>query len=287
MAVSLVSTLGRAVPYLTIQELKQSPIYNQLQKMVPGSSDASRDAELGRMIARASSLINGWVRQNLAATIDTEIARIRVSSTGDLRIHTRSNPIIDVVSISVGADPMNLIPVNLNTVAVVVDPWRITIPQAVGNPALNLPSVSMCPGSEVWVQWVYSNGFPVTTLASSTAVGATSMVVNDPTGIVANTTQLTIEDGKNLEQVIPTSVSGSTLTVAPLEYAHMPGTGVTELPDGVKEAALVLLSRIHDNWSLSMNAISMDGSGARHPGAGPARALCDPAVMLEPYRRVW
>lgn len=287
MSVSLVGSQGHTVPYLTVAELKASPIYNQLQKMVPGSSDASRDAELLRVIIRVSSLINGYVRQNLDATIDTEIARVRVASNGDLRLHTRGSPISQVLSIAIGSDPSNLTPIDLTAVAVVVDQWQIIIPRALTNATLNLPSVSMRPGSQLWVQWVYINGFPVTTLRSPTAVGDTSITVVDATGIVVGNTVLTIEDGKNLEQVIPSAVLGTTLTVAPLQFAHLAGTGVTDLPDGVKAAAMELISRLRDRWSLNMNAISMDGSGAKKPGGGPTYALCDPAVMLLPYRRVW
>lgn len=285
MAVSLVSTMGRPVPYITVAELKASPIYNQLKSLVPGSSDATRDAELGRIIARASSMINGDVHQNLAATIDLEVGQVRVSSDGDLRINTRSNPIIEVLSLEIGNSPANLTAVT-DLSNLVLEPWRIILPGVVGTTALNLPSLTFRPGARMWARWSYINGFPVAVLATPVIAGATAITVTDATGIKANQTYLTVEDGKNLEQFIPSAVSGNVLTVAPLAFAHPAGTGVSALPDAIKETTLLLISRLHDTWSLTMNSVAMDGSGARKPGALPD-VMCEAARMLLPYRRVW
>lgn len=101
MPATLVSTQGTAKPYITVQELKRNPVYNQLKQLVPNSSDADRDAELARLIMRASAMANGETNQNLVASVDTEIGQVVVTDYGDLRIHTRSTPITSVQSISV------------------------------------------------------------------------------------------------------------------------------------------------------------------------------------------
>jgi hypothetical protein len=131
------------------------------------------------------------------------------------------------------------------------------------------------------------NGYPVTTLAAPVAVGATSVTVTDGTGILAGTSVLTITDGQSEEVVVSTAVAGNVLTVPPLQFAHAAGVGVSELPATIEEATLLLISRLHDTWSLSMGAITTDGSGAHIPGATVKRAMCDAAVMLAPYRRMW
>lgn len=275
---SMVSTRGRPVPYITVAELKRAPIYGQLKQLVPNSSEADRDAELARIIARVSGMINGEVNQNLAATHDFEIGQVAVTDTGDLRIHTRCSPIVAVESISVGATAQSLIPI-ADLSGIVVDPWRITVPHGAGFWGR--------PRSRVWASWSYINGFPVTTLTAAVAAGDTTITVADSTGIIAGQTLLTIQDGKWLEQLIPTAVNGNVLTVPGLAYPHAAGVGVSDLPEDIKEATLLLISRLHDTWSLTMNVISMDGGGSKKPKAGPARALCDAAVMLAPYRRVW
>lgn len=288
MPATLVSTMGTPKPYITVQELKRNPVYNQLKNLVPNSSDADRDAELARLIMRASSMANGETNQNLVASVDTEIGQVVVSDWGDLRIHTRSTPITSVQAISVGPDPVNLVPLSATTLStLVLDPWRITVPRTYTNSALNLPSVSWTPGSRMWAQWTYVSGWPITTLTAASAIGATSLTVEDTTGIVANQTLLTVQDGKWLEQFIPTAVTGNTLTVPAMAYAHTVGTGVTNLPDDIKEAIFLLLGRIHDTWSLTMNVISTDGTGSKKPAPGPARKLCDAGEMLRPYRRTW
>src|SRR5882757_3197885 len=275
-----------STPYLTVAELKRSPIYTQLQKLVPGGSQADNDAELGRIIMRVSAMINGESRQNLAATVDIEADWATFSDHGDLRIHTRGNPIIQVVSVLIGPEPYNLTAIS-DLTHVELDPWQITIPAFAVS---NVGPWGYRSRRRVWAQWTYVTGYPVTTLASAVAAGATSLTVADATGVVAGQTVLTIEDGKWLEMVVPTVVAGNTLTVAPLAFAHQAGVGVSALPGDITEAALLLISRLHDSWSLSMGAVTHDGSGAREPkgGAGSgARALCDAGVILAPYKRVW
>jgi hypothetical protein len=269
-----VSTMGTTVPYITVAQLDRSPISNQLQQLVPHTSPADRDAELGRIILRLSSMINDEVGQNLAATVDTEAGRVRVDDDGNLNIYTRSNPIVEVRSLEVGWSPNNLTPIT-DLSNLILDPWRITVP-GYGRP-----------GARLWARFVYVNGYPVTTIAAPVAAGATSVTVKDATGILAGDSVLTITDGKYEEQVIPTAVVGNVLTVPALAFKHDAGVGISELPATVEEATLLLISRLHDTWSLSMGAITMDGSGAKIPGATVKRAMCDAAVMLSPYRRMW
>lgn len=278
-----VSSVVSSSPYLTVAELKRSPIYTQLQKLVPGGTAADNDAELARIIMRVTAMINGETRQNLVASVDTEANWATISDVGDLRIHTRGNPIVSVTSVLVGVDPYSLSAV-ADLSRVDLDPWQITIPaRALGGFG--------CRGRRrVWAEWTYVTGYPVTTFSSAVVAGDTSLTLADATGVVAGETALTIEDGKWLETVVPSAVAGNVLTVPPLGYTHQAGVGVNALPSDIQEAALLLISRLHDSWSLSMGAITHDGTGARKPkgGAGTgARALCDAGVILSPYRRVW
>lgn len=281
---TVVSTAGRPTPYITVQELKQSPVYTQLRALVPGQSDADRDAQLNRIIMRASSMINGEVNQNLAATVDTEVGEVTITPRGDLRIHTRCNPIVEVLSLAIGNNPSSLTPVT-DLTSLIIEPWRFTLPGGQAGIG-NLPSVSMRPGSDLWAQWSYINGYPATVLTAATIGGDTSITVKDATGIRANQSILTIEDGKWMEQVTPTAIFGDVLIVDPLLYPHQAATGVTELPDAIKEAALLVISRLHDTWSLTMNSVSMDGNGARNHTPRP-RIMCDASQILSPYRRMW
>jgi hypothetical protein len=279
-AVSLVPKQP-VTPLLTVAELKRSPIYTQLQKLIPGGAQADNDAELNRIIMRVSALINGECNQNMAATTNSEIGRVVVSDWGELRLHTRANPIVEVLSVAWGTDPNSLTQLT-NLTSLVLDPWRITVPPSAG--------VSFRPGAHLWAQWSYVSGYPVTTVAEALAAGDESLTVVDSTGIIAGQTDLMIQDGRWFESVTPTAVTGNVLTVPPLMYAHQVGVGVNALPDDIQEAALILISRLHNTWSLAMGAITHDGTGARKnpkaPGIG-TRFLCDPGVILDPYVRKW
>lgn len=280
---SKVSTSGKTVPFITVAQLMDSPISNQLQKLVPRHSDAQRDAELSRIITRVTAMINAEVSQNLAATVDVEVGQVRVDADGHLNIHTRANPIIDVLSIEVGASPTAASMTAVQDLSgLVLDPWRIKIPNY-GRP-----------GSRLWARFTYINGYPVTTLTVPAVAGESTITVKDPTGILPVNVPdmtgrvLTITDGRLLEQVTVDTVAGNVVTTAaPLLFDHKAGTGVNDLPEDIEEATLLLISRLHDTWSLSMGAITTDGSGAKIPGATVKRAMCDAAVMLNPYRRMW
>lgn len=290
MIATQVSTMGIPVPYITLAEFKRSPISNQLQKLVPNSSPADLDGELNQIIRRITGSINSYCGQNLAATVDTEIGQMVVGDDGGLRIHTRGNPIVQVLNVSIGNTVSSLAPVT-DLSNIVLDAWRITIPQANGLLGLNQNlQFGRRPGQRLWCQWTYINGYPVTTLASPASAGDTEITVVDATGILPTSAQqptsLNMEDGKYFESFFPSAVSGNVLTVPPLLYSHAVGTGVSNLPDDVKEALLLLVSRIHDSWSKSSGSISHDETGARRPGGGSKFKLCDPADILKPYRRV-
>lgn len=278
MATTTVSTMGELVPYITTDELKREPIFNQLRRLTPNSTPADLDAQLGQIIRGISSQINSECGQNLVATLDEEVGEVVVQPNGSVRLHTRATPVVQVLSIAIGPTIDNLSAMS-DLTGLVLEPWRITVPSS------RMPWRGR-PGMRLWAHWTYLNGFPVTTLAVAASAGDTSITVKDATGIIPGKTRLTIEDGKYLEIVTPSAVTGNVLTIPPLFFPHEAGVGVTNLPADVKRALLLLVSRLHDSWSMSTGAISHDGTGARRPGGGAARKLCDAGVMLAPYRRV-
>jgi hypothetical protein len=270
-----VNYVGAPVPYLTLDELRRSPISLSLRDLVPGSSGADQDAELSRMILRASAMINSACNQNLAAAVTTESGQVAVSDFGELRLHTRCSPVIEVLAVAVGWDSSHTSPVT-DLSGAVLDPWRITL----RGPS---PLFSSCRGGQrLYAEWTYCSGYPIATLASPVSAGDTVLTVTNTIGVLPGQTVLTVEDGPWLETVVPTAVSAGTLTVAPLTYAHQVGVGVSAVPDDVKEALLVMMSYLRDSYSVAMGAI--DPNGAR---PGERGVLCDVATMLHDYRRVW
>src|ERR1700756_1006098 len=136
--------MGIDVPYITLDELKRSPVYNDLRELVPESSPADNDAELQRIIVRAAALINGEMNQNLAATLVQENGEMVVDSRGRLRVHCRNSPIISIASLSYGRDVYNLTAVTDFSHAA-MSPWSFTLPWQVGHFGR--------PGTRLWVDW--------------------------------------------------------------------------------------------------------------------------------------
>jgi len=63
----------------------------------------------------------------LAASVTDEAGWSTFTEFGELRLHARSNPILQVVSVLVGRDPYNLTAVT-DLTQVLLDPWQITVP---------------------------------------------------------------------------------------------------------------------------------------------------------------
>ena len=94
-----------STPYLTVAEYKQAPTAVDVDDLVGGGTQAINDAELYNVIARASSWIDTHCGQVLAATVDTDSLRTRVSRDGMMHVHPRYWPVVSVQSASFGYAP--------------------------------------------------------------------------------------------------------------------------------------------------------------------------------------
>lgn len=291
IAPSLPSTLF-TVPYLTVDEYKAAPTGVDLAGLVPGANQAQRDAALANLIARASGLINSVCSQNLAATLDTEVGRVKMNRRGEIFIQPHCWPIVEVVSVSVGTMPSNITAQNLTELF--IDHSSMTLYQtslglttSVG--PLQLGGIS--PSYEAFGQWVYVNGWPCTSLKATAILGATSIQVQDSTGVHVGT-KLVIYDQDNTETVTVTAepLGSQTVAVSALAHAHATvGVNVSSLPPAVKEAAIQMTSgliKLKGNQALVMRSISStepEPQAKAKAGEGDIRSA---AWMLQPFKAV-
>jgi len=284
-----------STPYLTLAEFKNAPTAIDIDNLVFNSQDPDvQDAELSNVIARASSWIDTYCNQVLAATTETENMRGRLSSDGTLRIHPRYNPIIAVIAFSYGNPTSQMNPIVDPSVAWIEDS-QIIMP--IGNLSFNYTTqgplqfgLPMTPRRELFVNLQYVAGYANTTITSATA-GQSTLVVADPTGIIANSS-LQIYDGFNSELVTIASnhtYGNSTVALAsPLAYSHGTGVSISALPPAVKEAAILVTTamlKVRGDSSMTM-AIS---NTAGQTVAGKDKMGEDIALakeLLTPYRRV-
>lgn len=282
-------------PYLTLAEYKSAPTAIDYNNLVVDSADpAAQDAELANSIARASSWVDTYCGQVLAATAETEQQRIRFSRDGYLKLHPFYNPVVAVTALSYGTQPNNLVAYSdcsqawVENQSVVVPFTAATQYSSAGPLSLGLPASTT---GEMFVKYTYVSGFANTVLAADSSAGATSVTVVDGTGIVAGS-RLTIFDGMGTE----TFVVGSTYTfgsvtvpvAGALTFAHTSGAAVSALPPAVKEATILATTaflKVRGDYSMTMGVTSSVGQATANTGSLSADLVLA-SKMLIPFRRV-
>jgi hypothetical protein len=260
-----------STPYLTAAEYKQAPTAIDYDNLVTATNDPTvQDAELVNVIARASSWIDTFCNQVIGSTLETEQQRVRMRPDGFMVIHPRYSPVSVLLSLSYGASP-NALGSYLDPSQGWIEDQQIVIPYA-ANTVNQMSSAGplgfgypAAPGVQFFVKYTYVAGFPNTLLNADALAGATSITVQDSTGILPNT-ELQIYDGMATERVIVSSTytyGSNILTLsAPLMYAHLSGVSVSALPPAIKEAAILVTTaflKVRGDNSLTMQVTNQAG----------------------------
>jgi hypothetical protein len=247
--------------YITVPEYKNAPTSIDYDNLVVGGNAAAQDAELARVIMRASSYLNEYLNQNLVADRITETQRARVTGQGWIALHPDNSNIVSLESFQYGADPNQLSTLN-DCSQVWFEKQQIIIPLA-GNTLtwsssgpLSFGAGSASPYVQMFCKYTYVAGF-VQTLGTGTAL-ATSLTVTNATGILAGAV-LTIFDGAKTEQVTVASTYTYGSTTVPLTtalvYDHT-AVSVSNLPTSIKQACILMTTafiKLRGDNSLTMN----------------------------------
>lgn len=236
-----ISSYTTRTPYITAAEFQASPTGINVSQLVPrGTQEQNIDA-LNVAISRASSYIDMFCKQTLAATTDTQSGRFRIQRAGYLRIPVPFSPIIAVNSVKVGFSPSSL-----TTMPNLSDLWidRKVVTFPIQTVQLNVGYSSLYSDGRAYVVLEYVNGWANTLLANAVSAGSSTITVDSSLGIQPGV-QLTIYDPAHTEVVVVASVSGNVLTLAsPVDYAHEAGFNVSALPAAVKQAAVMLTAAL-------------------------------------------
>jgi hypothetical protein len=282
--------------YLTIAEYKNAPTAIDYNNLVVGGTSAQQDAELASVIQRASSFIDIYVNQPLIAQNFQEQSRTRITQEGFMVISPDFNNVVSLNSLSYGATPTAMTAV---TDGALQSCWfeksQIIYPMSqvgIGYSSQGPLSFGFPPTvrSRIYAAYNYTAGY-CNGLISSASAGASSFTMIDPIGLTAGTV-VTIYDGQYTEQVIvsPTYTYGSS-TVAitsPLKYAHASGVAVGNMPQAVKEAAILVTTdflKVRGDNSLTMGVTTRATSGPSVQSIiGSDLALAK--ELLAPFRRM-
>lgn len=274
------------IPYITAEEYKASATGVNVSQLVPrGTPEQNADA-LDVAIARASSYVDIYCRQVLAATTDIQSGRYRIQRNGYLRIPTDYSPIIAVDSISVGFSPTSMS--NFTDMSNIwIDRKTVTIPMQT---IQLLPFFSaMYADGRAYAIMQYTNGYACTLTEATSSAGATSITVDSALGIHAGV-QLTIYDPSKTEVRIVASVAGKVVTFTEaLTYAHGVGVSVSALPAAVKQATVLLTSTLiktRGSDAIVLNSMSSQPSqkvASEDGGTADSKMAFD---LLKPFVRV-
>jgi hypothetical protein len=279
-------------PYITVAEFKNAPTSIDYNNLVVNGNQQAQDAELARVIMRASSYLNEYLNQDLVASQTTETQRVRMNNQGYIALHPNVNPILSLESFYYGTTPNNL--------QALTDPsqcWfenqQVIVPlsqfqttySSQGPLAFGPAGV---PGQVIYTKYTYVGGY-VNTLCAGTALAST-LVVTDASGIIPGE-RYHIYDGANSEIVVvsPNYVYGNTtVTLAtPLVYTHA-AVAFSNMPTALKQAAILMTTvfiRARGDSSMTMNLTTQPtanvANNQRYSGS-VALAL----DMVSKYRRI-
>lgn len=288
------TTRAFSIPYLTLEEFKDAPTSIDIDNLVFNSQDpADQDAELANTIARASSWIDTFCNQVVAATVETEQQRSRYSTDGSIRFHPRYSPVVALTSLEYGYPP-SLMSLSDCSVAWIEDE-EVIVPNATlgtwtSQGPLQFGSMSTGGRNEVFLKYTYVNGYANTVIVTAVAA-ATTLTVEDGTGILAGQ-MLKIYDGQYTENVTVASTYtfGSTTVpiVRPLVYTHLAGVSISALPPAIKQACILVTTaflKTRGDSSMTMQVTTSPGTSLPNADkVGQEIALA--MQLLQPYRRV-
>ena len=280
-------------PYLTIAEYKNAPTSIDFDNLVVGGNAQAQDAELGRVILRATSYLNEYLNQDLTAQSVTETQRVRFNNQGYISLHPNKNPIISLSSFEYGSTPNNLTTLTdpstcwfeNQQVIIPVSDSQLTYssqgPLSFGGVGARTP---------VFVKYTYVAGYVNTTIVTATAT-QTTLTVTSGAGFIAGQSYR-IYDGASSETitVASTYTFGSTtipLTSA-LAFTHAAGVAIGNMPSAIKQATILATTafiKARGDNSLTMavtTAPSGNISSAQRFGSDLALAL----DMVSLYRRI-
>lgn len=289
MAVSTTfTTQTRKQNYITNDQFKRAPTPIDWQKLVSGGIPTDQEDQLTEVIGRASAWVDSICMQVLQATTDTEQGIISTNRYGEMTVHPRYHPVLEVSNFAVGPMPGELQVIG-NLGQIWVEEKRFVVPGATfpftssAGPLQFSGTYVGTNSNHVFAAWTYINGYTVTTLQNPATAGATSVTLKDATGVIWNSTTSTqvgspiqIKDGPTSEYVVVTGApTGNVVPCQALQYNHAAGVAVSGLPRDVEEAVILATTAY----------VKLQGTGGLVAGSTGGQTANDPFRAGDDFQR--
>jgi len=220
-------------PYVLPAEFRAHPTFLNTDNLrTDAMAPEAQTAELNNVLLMASVWADEVCNQPLGAhqVVQSQRAGCR---EGNLQLFADHGPVLSVSSVAVGQTPTSLTPVS-DLSGLWVQAERLVLVPFGG--ALS----RLGPGSKLFARWTYIAGHVATALTEDADVGATSLTVEDPTGILPESSYRLWEPGAEeavtvAASFVPPAVTAPPTPVAvplaaPTRFAHTEGASWSGMP---------------------------------------------------------
>jgi len=223
--------------YATTQEFLNHPTGLNVDNLVADGTENQQNVELSRLLQMASSIIDQWCYQRLFAHQKTETKHVRPQQYGSLDVRVSDFPLKQLISAQwrqTARDAWHSIDTNvIDVFGELSEGHKYSASDAYyrGTYGWGQPPLT--------VQTTYVAGYPNMSLTANANAGDSTLTVDTTIG-VSEGDVLKLYDGLNYEEVTVQSTTSDSVTVTPLMYAHNTGVRVSELPDAVSTACIII-----------------------------------------------
>jgi hypothetical protein len=285
-----------STPYVSAAAFRAHPTYLDTGGLrVDTINGADQTAELTNILLMASAWADNEADQPLGAHLYTQYQRVRCDQSGMVRLHADHTPALAVASLGYGLAPQTLTTLDnpqawIEAGATLV----LTLGATTGAWSGSLQFGSPATGSEIFAQTSIVSGWVAT-------VGATSVTVADPTGILPGSTYRIWEPGAEETVTVsplwlaptPTAMPApAAVTLAsPTLFAHTTGHDLSSMPADLRLAVTMYAtaalmrpdSTAEDEYPDTALSSNTRGKDPRRTGAG---LISEARKIVSSYARI-
>lgn len=288
------------IPYVSPAAFRAHPTYLDTDGLRVGDADpAHQTAQLAVTLLEASSWADNQCNQPLGAHTWTQRCRARIDRAGNLKFHADHSPVIALATLAYGMTPTALTTVS-GVGAWVEGDANVVMPLGGGGAWSGSLQFGLPMSGEVFVQAAGTSGFVSTVLGAAASVGATTLTVADPTGIVPGGSYRIWEPG--VEETVTVSpswtppaatvppVAGSVTLAMPALFAHAAGHDFSSLPaearDAIVQYATAKLMRPDSTAEDQFPNTHLGSDTRRNDPRNGSGLIAEAARILSSYGRV-
>lgn len=236
---------------LTVDEYKAAPTALDLASLtgfgeeVP-ESPAAQDAELARVIARATSCIHTFCSTELIAGWRTERTRARANAeAGGFIVKPRRRFPRTMQSFAFGLLATALQTVDVSNVWVDEQAGSFIVPVSTFTGPTTIALGAPRNGSRCMIEFVYDHGWANTTLTADVTAGTgVSLPVVSSAGLAVGDELMVLDPlGASTEPITVTALTDTTIT-ATIVADHVAGVAVSNMPEDVKQASIMYVTAL-------------------------------------------